>query len=73
MDFMTPEMMTALMVFIAVVAAQLCKGAVRMITAFVKSTPTTLDDKIWAAVVEGVQDALKPQEVEVEQSMKPKK
>lgn len=51
---LTTTMEIALVTFAAVVAAQLLKGAMRMITSFVKKTPTTLDDKIWTAVVNAV-------------------
>ena len=47
---MPPELVTALAAFAAVVAAQLLKGAVRMISSFVRKTPTNIDDKIWEAV-----------------------
>ena len=45
-----PEVETALVMFVAVVAAQLSKGLFRMIQSFVKGTPTKIDDKILAAV-----------------------
>lgn len=57
-NLLTPEVVTALSVFAAVVAAQLLKGAVRMISSWVKSTPTNIDDKIWAAVVDAIDDAI---------------
>ncbi len=47
---LSPEVITALSMFAAVIAAQLLKGAVRAISSFVKGTPTSIDDKIWAAV-----------------------
>ena len=47
---MPPELVTALAAFAAVVAAQLLKGAVRMISSLVRRTPTSIDDKIWEAV-----------------------
>lgn len=52
---LTATMEIALVTFAAVVVAQLLKGAIRMITSFIKRTPTTLDDKIWNAVVNGIQ------------------
>ncbi len=52
---MTPEMELALVTFAAVVVAQLGKAGWRMLQAFVKKTPTNLDDKILAAVSLAIQ------------------
>lgn len=57
------ELITALAAFAAVVAAQLLKGAVRMIMSYVRRTPTSIDNKIWAAVSEGIFEALNAQEI----------
>lgn len=60
-NLLTPELVTALSVFAAVVAAQLLKGAVRMISSWVKSTPTNIDDKIWAAVYGALDNVVHPE------------
>ena len=65
---LSPEVETALVMFVAVVAAQLSKGLFRMIQSFVKGTPTKLDDKLLAAV----EDALAKVHV-VRLAEKPKK
>ncbi len=44
------ELEQALVIFAAVVAAQLGKAGFRMLQSFVKGTKTNLDDKILAAV-----------------------
>ena len=54
---LSPEVETALVMFVAVVAAQLSKGLFRMIQSFVKGTPTKIDDKILAAVETGLKKA----------------
>lgn len=51
---MTPELELALVTFAAVVAAQLGKAAFRMIQAFVRKTPTNIDDKVLEAVVKAL-------------------
>ena len=62
-----PELEMALAAFAAVVAAQLLKGLSRMITSFVKGTPTSIDDKVWAAVSEAVEDVLSLRDAEQEE------
>ena len=47
---MNLEMEVALVTFAAVVAAQLGKAALRMLRSWVKRTPTSIDDKVLAAV-----------------------
>lgn len=51
---MTLEMELALVTFAAVVVAQFGKAAFRMLQAFVKKTPTNLDDKILVAVTKAL-------------------
>ena len=51
---MTPELELALVTFAAVVAAQLSKAALRMLQAFVRKTPTNIDDKVLEAVVKAL-------------------
>ena len=59
-----PELEMALAAFVAVMAAQLLKGLARAITSFVKGTPTSIDDKVWAAVQDAVYEAVGTRDAE---------
>ncbi len=48
------EVQVALAAFVAVLAANALKWASRFIANYVRGTPNTLDDKIWAAVQEAL-------------------
>ena len=63
-SLLTPEVVTAVTVFAAVVAAQFLKGGLRMLQAWVKKTPTSFDDKILNAVLVGIDVALREKEME---------
>ena len=65
-----PEFEMALAAFVAVVAAQLLKGLMRMITSIVKRTPTSIDDKVWAAVQDAVYEAVGARDAEQEKQKK---
>ena len=48
------EVQIALAAFVAVLAANALKWASRFITNYVRGTPNKLDDKIWAAVRDAI-------------------
>ncbi len=48
------EGQVALAAFVAVLAANALKWASRLITNYVRGTPNKLDDKIWAAVRDAI-------------------
>ncbi len=49
------EVQVALAAFVAVLAANALKWASRFITNYVRGTPNKLDDKIWAAVRDAIE------------------
>ncbi len=48
------EVQVALAAFVAVLAANALKWASRLISSYVRGTPSQLDDKIWAAVRDAI-------------------
>ncbi len=48
------EVQVALAAFVAVLAANALKWASRFVTNYVRGTPNKLDDKIWAAVRDAI-------------------
>ncbi len=49
------EVQVALAAFVAVLAANALKWASRLISSYVRGTPNQLDDKIWAAVRDAIE------------------
>lgn len=54
---MTPEMWAAVTGFVAVFSASFVKTGLRWLAAYVKSTPTKWDDRVYEAVRDGVEEA----------------
>ena len=54
---LTPEMWAAVTAFIGVFVASFVKTGLRWLAAYVKSTPTLWDDRVYEAVRDGVQEA----------------